>query len=78
MSYEKSSAGNRCLLQVDGSDIGATGTYESIGMGNPRLKSAIRILKDLSFLSDSDDGITTVTDDGLSILENELSTGGAE
>ena len=78
MSYEKSSAGNRCLLQVDGSDIGATGTYESIGMGNPRLRSAIRILKDLAFLSDNDDGITTVTDDGVSILEAELPTGGAE
>ncbi len=78
MSYEKSSAGNRCLLQVDGSDINATGTYESIGMGNPRMRSAIRILKDLAFLSDSDDGITNITDDGRSVLEDELSTEGPE
>jgi len=78
MSYEKSAAGNRCLLQVDGADVHASGTYDSIGMGNPRLRSAIRILKDLAFLSENEDGTTTVTNDGLSILEADLSTGSAE
>lgn len=74
MSYEKSASGSRCLLQIDGDNITASGNFESIGMGNPRLRSAIRILKDLAFLSDNDDQITTLTDDGLSILEAELAT----
>lgn len=76
MSYEKSAAGNRCLLQVDGANISVTGTYDSIGMGNPRLRSAIRILKDLAFLADNEDGTTVLTEDGTTMLEAELSTGG--
>ncbi len=77
MSYEKSAAGNRCLLQVDGANISVTGTYDNVGMGNPRLRSAIRILKDLAFLSDNDDGTSTITDDGEKILEAALLDGGA-
>lgn len=76
MSYEKSTAGNRCLLQVDGANISVTGTYDRVGMGNPRLRSAIQILKDLAFLADNEDGMTVVTEDGTTILEAEISTGG--
>lgn len=78
MSYEKSAAGNRCLLQVDGANVSTTGMYDSIGMGNPRLRSAIRILKDIGYLSDQEDGTTVVTSDGIAVLEAELETETAE
>ena len=77
MSYEKSNAGDRCLLQVDGANISVTGTYDSVGMGNPRLRSAIRILKDLAYLADLEDGVTVVTEDGTTVLDRALSAGGA-
>ena len=66
--------GDRCLLQVDGSKITTrpNEVYEKIGMGNPRFGSAVRILKDLGLLADSDDGMTMVTKDGISLLEKEI------
>jgi len=78
MSYERSSSGDRCLLQTDGLDIGATGSYENVGMGNPRLQSAIRILKDLAFLGETEDEVTRITPDGAEILEAEMPAPGAE
>ena len=81
MSYEKTSTGNRCLLQVDGTKVVSTGDYDEIGMGNPRLRSAIQILKDLNLIEDDGDGVTHLTPDGKQILkggmakepENEIS-----
>ena len=73
MSYEKTARGERCLLQVDGSRITtrANEVYEKIGMGNPRFRSAVRILTDLGLLAESD-GLTVVTKDGLRLLKEEL------
>ena len=73
MSYEKSKEGNRCLLQVDGPNISITGTYDRIGMGNPRLISAIQILKDLAYLADNKEGEISLTKDGERLLQEELS-----
>ena len=52
MSYEKSVTGDRCLLQVDGQKVFSPGGFEKIGIGNPRLGSAIQILKDLGLIHD--------------------------
>jgi hypothetical protein len=46
--------------------------FEKIGLGNPRLGSAIQILTDLALLTENDDGITHVTKDGLKLLKAEL------
>jgi hypothetical protein len=72
MSYEKSWAGDRCLLQVDGSKIFSTGGFDKIGMGNPRLHSAVQILKDLALMEDAEDGVTHLTKEGKQFLRDEL------
>jgi hypothetical protein len=72
MSYEKTAAGDRCLLQVDSPKVVSTGDYDEIGMGNPRLHSAIQILKDLGLIEDGDDGITYLTTEGKQFLKREL------
>jgi hypothetical protein len=71
MSYEKSWTGDRCLLQVDGPKVFSTGGYEKIGMGNPRLGSAIQILIDLGLMEEADDGVTHLTKDGKKLLQQE-------
>ena len=78
MSYEKTATGDRCLLQVDGQKIISVNQYEKIGIGNPRLGSAIQILKDLALLEDDQNGLTHLTDDGLAILQAELHGGGSQ
>jgi hypothetical protein len=40
-------------------------------MGNPRFRSAVRILIDLGLLAE-DEGMLTVTKDGKKLLEEEL------
>jgi len=74
MSYEKTALGDRCLLQVDGGKITTrpNEVYEKIGMGNPRFNSAVRILKDLGLLADTEEGSTMVTEDGISLLKKEM------
>jgi len=72
MSFEKTAVGDRCLLQFDSNRVMSTGAYDKIGMGNPRLHSAIRILKDLALLDDDEDGVTNVTPDGARLLRAEL------
>src|SRR5262249_3169022 len=64
MSYEKSLTGDRCLLQRDDAKIFSTGEYDDIGLGNPRLGSAIQILKDLALMEDKEDGVTHLTQEG--------------
>jgi hypothetical protein len=71
MSYEKTSM-DRCLLQVDLPRIVSTRSYEKIGMGNPRLSRATRILKDLGLMVDDDDKVTYLTDEGKHFLKREL------
>ena len=73
MSYEKTVKGDRCLLQVDDGKITTQPNegFEKIGMGNPRFRSALRILKDLGLLVEAD-GTTTVTKDGKQLLKEEL------
>jgi hypothetical protein len=72
MSYEKTWTGERCLLQVDGPKIVSNGGFDKIGMGNPRLRSAIQILTDLGLIEEDEDGVPRLTAEGESFLENEL------
>ena len=64
MSYEKSVTGDRCLLQVDGQKVFSPGGFEKIGIGNPRLGSAIQILKDLGLLAGDEDKVVYLTTEG--------------
>src|SRR5262249_33344259 len=72
MSYEKTASGDRCLLQTDGEKVSATGRYDEIGIGNPRLASALQVVKDLGLLEDTDDGVTRLTEEGEEFLRAEL------
>jgi hypothetical protein len=74
MSYEKSAAGDRCLLQVEGDRVSTrpSEAYEKIGMGNPRFPRAVRILRDLGLLEADEHEITRPTDEGLELLRAEL------
>jgi hypothetical protein len=72
MSYEKSWTGDRCLLQLDGPKVFSTDGYEDIGLGNPRLGSAIQILKDVALMEDEKDGVTYLNREGKQLLRREL------
>lgn len=72
MSYEKSWTGDRCLLQVDGQKVFSLGGFEQIGIGNPRLGSAIQILRDLGLIEDDEDRVIHLTTEGKHFLEREL------
>jgi hypothetical protein len=72
MSYEKSASGERCILQVHGTSICATGSYDKIGLGNPRFYSAVQILTDLGLLEQTDDDGIVPTGEGASFLRSEL------
>jgi hypothetical protein len=72
LSYEKTVAGDRCLLQLDGLRVMSNAAYDTVGVGNPRFRSALQVLKDLSLLEDSDDEITELTKDGQQILRELL------
>lgn len=72
MSYEKTAAGDRCLLQLDGDKVISTESYDEIGLGNPRLRSAVQILKDLGLLADTEDQGTDITAEGCRVLDAEL------
>lgn len=72
MSYAKSSSGDRCLLQTDGDKVFATGRFDKLSPPNPRLRSALQILKDLALTEDGDDGVTGLTKEGRIFLAQEL------
>ncbi len=72
LSYEKTWAGDRCLIQVDGPRVISKGNYEKIGMGNPRLRSAIQILKDLGLIEDDSEQVTRLTMEGKKYLQQEM------
>ena len=72
MSYEKTWTGERCLLQVDGPRIVSTGGYDKIGMGNPRLRSAIQILTDLGLIEEDEEEVTRLTSEGEAFLKDEM------
>ncbi len=72
MSYEKTRTGERCLLQVDGPKFFSTGGYDKIGMGNPRLGSAIQILTDLGLMEQGEKGIRELTLVGKEFLKRTL------
>lgn len=72
LSYEKTWVGDRCLIQVDGPRVISKGNYEKIGMGNPRLRSAIQILKDLSLIEDDSEQVTRLTMEGKKYLQQEM------
>lgn len=72
MSYEKTATGDRCLIQIDGSKIVSLGGYDKIGMGNPRLNSAIQILSDLGLIEDNDNKVKHLTPEGEAFLKYEI------
>lgn len=72
MSYEKTKTGERCLLQVDGARIVSTGEFSKIGMGNPRLGSALQILTDLGLIEEDKGRVLRLTHDGQVFLKREL------
>lgn len=78
MSYEKTVAGDRCLLQVDGSRITCSGTYDRIAVRNVRFHSAVQILMDLGLLEIGDaEGNRQLTPEGRQFLQEELKKEGA-
>jgi hypothetical protein len=76
VSFEKSPWGDRCIIDVDDHIFRTTKSYDEIGLGNPRLRSAIQILKDLNLLKDTDKAKNLLTKDGRRFLKQELSQGG--
>ncbi|MCZ7652549.1 MAG: hypothetical protein M5U13_15810 [Thermoanaerobaculia bacterium] len=78
LSYEKSAAGDRCLLQADGDRVATNPgeSYEKIGLGNPRWGSALQILVDLGLIVMDDYEVPQVSEDGLRLLETELAQPG--
>ena len=72
MSYEKPATEERCIIQVDGKKIIASSSYEKIGMGNPRLGSAIQILVDLGLIEKDEDKSCRLTSEGKIFLSQEL------
>jgi len=72
MSYEKSVAGDRCLLEEDGSRLFATGAFDTVGMGNVRFFSARQVLIDLGLVARDEEGVSTLTDEGVRFLKAEL------
>lgn len=72
MSYEKTWTGERCLLQVDGPRIVSTGGFDKIGMGNPRLRSAIQILTDLGLVEEDEEQGTHLSVEGETFLTDEM------
>jgi hypothetical protein len=72
MSYEKSASGDSCLLQVHETHICTTGSYDKIGVGNPRFGSAVQILKDLGLLEQTEDDDMFITPEGEIFLTAEL------
>lgn len=75
ISYDKTAIGDRCLLQVDGQQVIADSPYEKIGLGNPRLNSAIQVLLDLALIQTDDSGVSSLTKDGTNLLKKELARG---
>jgi hypothetical protein len=72
MSYEKTLTGDRCILQVDGPRIVSAGGFDKIGMGNPRLRSAIQILTDVNLLEEDEEEVTRLTSGGEAFLKEEM------
>ena len=54
LSYEKTWAGDRCILQTDGTRIAATGPYDRIVVENTRLRSALQVLQDLGLMAEDE------------------------
>ena len=75
ISYDKTAIGDRCLLQVDGQQVIADSPYEKIGLGNPRLGSAIQVLLDLALINTDENGVSSLTKDGTNLLKMELARG---
>lgn len=75
LSYEKSHSSDRCLLLSDGERIVASGTYDRVGMGNPRFRSAVQVLTDLDLLEEVD-GCDVLRPDGRKLLKSALVGGG--
>lgn len=75
LSYEKSHSSDRCLLLSDGERVVASGTYDRVGMGNPRFRSAVQVLTDLDLLEELD-GADVLRPDGKKLLKTAMQGGG--
>jgi hypothetical protein len=74
MAYEKSWKGDRCLLELDAGRVVAAGSYEYVGLGNPRFRSARQILLDLGLINRKAQDCERLTKEGKAFLESELAT----
>jgi hypothetical protein len=74
MATMKTKRDDRCLLQQDDTSarLIAQEAFNKIGMGNPRLGSAIQILTDLGFMSEGDDDTLSLTTDGRKWMRTEM------
>jgi hypothetical protein len=73
LAYERSRAGAKALLEVDGDRVRVQGNYDEIGVSNPRFNNAVLILKDLALLEDKKDlELTVLTKEGRAYLATEL------
>ena len=72
MAFEKTAMGDRCLIEVDGERVLSDRTFDKIGLGNPRLGSAIQVLTDLGLLAREENGSHYPTRGGLKVLRAEL------
>ena len=66
-------AGDRCILQTDGTRIAATGAYDRIVVENTRLRSALQVLQDLGLMAeDEHSGILRLTKEGRGFLQEQF------
>jgi hypothetical protein len=74
MATVKAKRDNRCLIQQDENSgrLIAEEAFDKIGMGNPRLGSAIQVLTDLGLMSKGDDDTLVLTADGRKWLKAEM------
>jgi hypothetical protein len=79
LSYEKTWAGERCILHTDGTKIVAAGSYDRIVVENTRLGSALQVLQDLGLMTeDNETRMLYLTKDGQGFLREQLDKEEAE
>ena len=72
MSLSKSAMGSKCIIQVDGTRICATGNYDKISIGNVRFRTATQVLIDLGLIERDEDHDLFITKNGRKVLKDEL------
>ena len=72
LGYDKGADNSSIILHFIGDRLTASGDYGQIGIGNPRLGNAIRVLQDLTLIEAVDGGFLRLTPDGRRWLHHEL------